>query len=34
MSTLRVFAKKIRDEIVRKAVFRFETEPGFQAQVD
>jgi transposase len=34
MTILRVFAKKVRDEVVRQAVVRFETEPGLQAQVD
>lgn len=34
MTILRVFAKKIRDDIARQAVIRFETEPGLQAQVD
>lgn len=34
MTILRVFAKQLRDELVRKAVIRFETMPARQAQVD
>jgi len=34
LTILRVYVKKIRDEILTQAVIRFETEPGFQAQVD
>lgn len=34
ITTLRVFAKSIRDSIVKQAIIRFETTPGKQAQVD
>jgi transposase len=34
MSVLRDYAAKVRTEVVTKAAWRFETEPGFQAQVD
>lgn len=34
ITTVRVYAKKKSDELHQKAVIRFETEPGFQAQVD
>jgi len=34
MTILRVFAKGIRETMVKQAVIRFETEPGIQAQVD
>jgi transposase len=34
MTILRVFAKRVRDAMVKQAVIRFETEPGIQAQVD
>ena len=34
MTILRVFAKRVRDEIVKRAVIRFETMPAQQAQVD
>lgn len=34
MTILRVYAKTVRDSIIRKAVIRFETTPGLQAQVD
>ena len=34
MTILRVYAKRIRDELVKKAVIRFETMPAQQAQVD
>jgi len=34
MTILRVFGKQIRDDVVKRAVIRFETFPGQQAQVD
>jgi transposase len=34
MTILRDYARKIRNRITRKAIQRFETEPGLQAQVD
>lgn len=34
MTVLRDYARKIRKKIVRRAVIRYETEPGLQAQVD
>ena len=34
MTILRVFAKQVRDEAVKRAVIRFETMPAQQAQVD
>ena len=34
MTILRVFAKQVRDEVIKRAVIRFETFPGQQAQVD
>jgi len=34
MTILRVYAKQVRDEIVKRAVIRFETMPAQQAQVD
>lgn len=34
ITTVRVYAKKKSDELHQNAVIRFETEPGFQAQVD
>ena len=34
MTILRVFAKQVRDEVVKRAVIRFETMPAQQAQVD
>jgi len=34
MTILRVFGKQIRDDVVKRAVIRFETLPAQQAQVD
>jgi len=34
MTILRVFAKHVRDELIKRAVIRFETMPAQQAQVD
>jgi transposase len=34
MTILRVFAKQVRDEVIKRAVIRFETMPAQQAQVD
>ena len=34
MTILRVRAKQVRDEVVKRAVIRFETMPAQQAQVD
>jgi transposase len=34
MTILRVFAKQVRDEVIKRAVVRFETMPAQQAQVD
>jgi hypothetical protein len=34
MTILRVYAKQVRDEIVKRAVIRFETMPAQQVQVD